>query len=174
MQISQAAFARLMDVSRKTVTVWKKQGRIIMVGEHVDVEASRERMARYSTSGSKAFKGATKTLPESNGASPEGNAVAPLAEYPASMTVMVSGGAGDLAVILLRAGLPRDRAQAVVDEWFGMARRSAAELLEEDLDPPPGFDRWIDHPAFQEGWLASWAGWSEIEAEAARPSGQEG
>ena len=38
--ISQAAFARMHEVSRKTVTVWKASGLIVMSGNVVDVEAS--------------------------------------------------------------------------------------------------------------------------------------
>ena len=45
--ISQAAFARMHAVSRKTVTVWKASGLIVMSGNAVDVEASNARLARY-------------------------------------------------------------------------------------------------------------------------------
>jgi hypothetical protein len=37
---TQAEFARLHSVSRKTVTKWKSEGRIVMAGDLVDVEAS--------------------------------------------------------------------------------------------------------------------------------------
>jgi hypothetical protein len=165
--------ATLVDTQRITYSaafmleavVWKKQGRIVLDGDQVNVEASRARMAMCSSSGSKGFRGATKPLPVSNGA-PLSKPAAPLADFPASLVAMVDGGAGDLAVILVRAGLPRDRAQGIVDEWHALAMRSATALLEDDLQPPAGFDRWIDHPSFREGWLASWTGWAEIEAEA--------
>lgn len=38
---SQAEFAKLMGVSRKTVTIWKQDGRLVMTGNKVDVEASK-------------------------------------------------------------------------------------------------------------------------------------
>lgn len=42
---TQAEFARLMGVNRSTVTrTWKQAGRLVMVGDQVDVEASRERI----------------------------------------------------------------------------------------------------------------------------------
>jgi hypothetical protein len=42
---TQAEFARLMGVNRSTVTrTWKQAGRLVMVGELVDVEASRARI----------------------------------------------------------------------------------------------------------------------------------
>lgn len=42
---TQAEFARLMGVNRSTVTrTWKQAGRLVMVGDLVDVEASRARI----------------------------------------------------------------------------------------------------------------------------------
>ena len=37
---TQAAFARRHGVSKKTVTIWKRQGRVVMVGSLVDVAAT--------------------------------------------------------------------------------------------------------------------------------------
>jgi hypothetical protein len=45
--ISQAAFARMHGVSRKTVTVWKTSGLIVMSGDSVDVESSNARLKRF-------------------------------------------------------------------------------------------------------------------------------
>ncbi len=42
--MNQADFARLHGVSRKTVTAWKHQGRIVMRGANVDVQASETRL----------------------------------------------------------------------------------------------------------------------------------
>lgn len=45
--VTQAEFARIMKVSRSTVTrTWKQAGRLVMVGDLVDVAASRERIAQ--------------------------------------------------------------------------------------------------------------------------------
>lgn len=45
MDVSQAEFGRLMGVSRKTITEWKSKGRIVMIGDHVDREASLGKLA---------------------------------------------------------------------------------------------------------------------------------
>lgn len=42
--MNQADFARLHGVSRKTVTAWKHQGRIVMRGANVDVQSSEARL----------------------------------------------------------------------------------------------------------------------------------
>ena len=49
MNIAQADFARLHGVSKKTVTIWKQQSRLVMVGSLVDVENSDRllRAARF-------------------------------------------------------------------------------------------------------------------------------
>lgn len=39
--ITQAEFAKLMNVSRKTVTIWKQSGRLVMDGNKVNAEASK-------------------------------------------------------------------------------------------------------------------------------------
>ncbi|HTI01485.1 MAG TPA: hypothetical protein VL752_11115 [Acidisoma sp.] len=44
MDLSQAEFARLMGVSRKSVTDWKRKGLIVMLGDLVDREASLRRL----------------------------------------------------------------------------------------------------------------------------------
>lgn len=45
--MNQADFARLHDVSRKTVTQWKARGWLVMNGEDVDVEASNANLEMY-------------------------------------------------------------------------------------------------------------------------------
>ena len=51
--ISQAAFARMHGVSRKTVTVWKASGLIVMSGNSVDVESSNARLKRVRSAGTR-------------------------------------------------------------------------------------------------------------------------
>ena len=46
--ISQAEFARTMGVNRSTVSRWREAGRLAMVGDQVDVEASRTMLAQSS------------------------------------------------------------------------------------------------------------------------------
>jgi hypothetical protein len=50
-QVTQAEFARLCSVSRKTVTKWKQRDLLVMAGELVDVAASRALLARYRRDG---------------------------------------------------------------------------------------------------------------------------
>lgn len=45
--MNQAEFARLHNVSRKTVTLWKSRGWLVMNGEEVDVEASNANIENY-------------------------------------------------------------------------------------------------------------------------------
>lgn len=45
--MKQAEFARLHNVSRKTVTQWKTRGWLVMNGEDVDVEASNANIENY-------------------------------------------------------------------------------------------------------------------------------
>ena len=44
--VNQAEFARLKGTSCKTVTQWKKDGRLVFAGDLVDVEASQAKLLR--------------------------------------------------------------------------------------------------------------------------------
>lgn len=46
-KVSQADFARLHEVSRKTVTVWKQKGLLVLQGKLVDVAASDELLRQH-------------------------------------------------------------------------------------------------------------------------------
>ncbi|EPC5193308.1 hypothetical protein ACRZZR_000787 [Edwardsiella piscicida] len=48
--MNQSDFARLHGVSRKTVTMWKSRGWLIMSGDDIDVAASNEQLAKYRKS----------------------------------------------------------------------------------------------------------------------------
>lgn len=45
--MNQADFARLHNVSRKTVTLWKSRGWLVMNGDDVDVDASNANIENY-------------------------------------------------------------------------------------------------------------------------------
>jgi ribulose kinase len=184
MQVSQAEFAKLMDVSRKTVTTWKKRDRIIMIDDLVDVEASRALMTRYCSSGSKAYRGATKALPKSNNPAEQVTAAVydPPAYYenPANLpedvvhtSVAISGGASDLAYILVKH-IGIDRARPIVAEWVQtqLAGWVGGEGLPESIgescwpDPPLGYAHWCDHPLFTDRAVTE-DEWAEAVAEAA-------
>lgn len=49
--VSQAEYARMRDVSKKTVTQWKKDGKIVLADGGVDVEASDAYLKKYRTAG---------------------------------------------------------------------------------------------------------------------------
>jgi phage terminase Nu1 subunit (DNA packaging protein) len=49
--VSQAEYARMREVSEKTVSVWKKQGKLVLADGGVDVEASDAYLAKYRTAG---------------------------------------------------------------------------------------------------------------------------
>lgn len=49
--VNQAEFARLMDVSRKTVTTWKARNLLVLSGDLVDVEASKKVLKKYRREG---------------------------------------------------------------------------------------------------------------------------
>ncbi|WP_237387321.1 hypothetical protein [Xenorhabdus sp. Sc-CR9] len=45
--MKQADFARLHNVSRKTVTQWKARGWLVMDGDDIDVDASNANIEQY-------------------------------------------------------------------------------------------------------------------------------
>lgn len=78
--MSQADYARRHGVSRKTATMWKKDGLIVLTEEGVDVEASDERLRKYRNQhDGRAQRGPAKSLRSgvTQGARPRGNAPAP-------------------------------------------------------------------------------------------------
>jgi hypothetical protein len=50
--VSQAVFARMCKTSPKTVTKWKQEGRLVIQGAMVDVEATDKHMKRFRRRGS--------------------------------------------------------------------------------------------------------------------------
>ncbi len=49
--VSQAEYARRLDVSRAAVAQWKKAGRLVLDGDMVDVEATDAKLKRYRRAG---------------------------------------------------------------------------------------------------------------------------
>jgi hypothetical protein len=45
--VSQSTFAKIMDVSRKTVTTWKAKNLLVMQGDQVDETASKKLLDKY-------------------------------------------------------------------------------------------------------------------------------
>lgn len=50
-RINQAGYAKLHNVSRKTVTQWKSRGWLVFDGDLIDVVASNDRLKRYRSAG---------------------------------------------------------------------------------------------------------------------------
>lgn len=136
---TQADFARLKSVSRATVTNWKRQGRIVMIGDLVDVEASQNRLLRNS---SHRAKGGLAPL----------SAQIPVNPIPHAVTMLAVTGldAGmDAAEAVLRMVPDETMARAVADTVTDMAMRSAIEFADEDYEPPPGCQSWADTALFR-------------------------
>lgn len=45
--MNQSDFAKLHNVSRKTVTAWKARGWLVLAGDDIDVEASNANIERF-------------------------------------------------------------------------------------------------------------------------------
>ncbi|VVE01779.1 hypothetical protein [Pandoraea terrigena] len=77
---SQADFARRCNVSRKTVSEWKKAGRLVMQGDRVDVEASLSLMDRHRKGGAPSSSSAvTPTVTLADSGNSQGNKSSPKA-----------------------------------------------------------------------------------------------
>ncbi|MCB8877597.1 hypothetical protein [Acidisoma silvae] len=73
----------------------------------------------------------------------------------------------DLAVILLRQGIPKEAAQGICAAWLAAARQGAVDCL-KDVPAPPGCGSWAEHPLFTAPWPNASSGtWADFEAEAA-------
>ncbi len=83
-----------------------------------------------------------------------------------SLSALIVGGAQDLAVLLLRLGLPRVAIAGHVERWVAQQRISAVDCMAEDVPPPTGHATWSGHPLFAGPWLEG-ASWAELEALAA-------
>ena len=52
-------------------------------------------------------------------------------------------GADDIALMLLRTGMPEEAVLELVRAWVAIQRRGWIEVLEEELDPPFGAPTWL-------------------------------
>lgn len=69
--MNQSDFARLHGVSRKTVTMWKSRGWLIMSGEDIDVGASNAQLEKYRKTISRPARDkTTSAAPEKIGSAP--------------------------------------------------------------------------------------------------------
>jgi hypothetical protein len=171
--LTQSQFAKRKDVSRAAVTQWKSAGRLVLVGNLIDLEATEAKLLAHSSSRTK------RGIPAANGVNQPPRpavksktldtartqpAAAPLDDHVATVVALIDGGAEDIAILLLARGMPRGEVRQIVNAWLAGARRGASALLEEDVDLPTGFDRWADHPSFLTPFAPDWA---ELDVEAA-------
>ena len=131
--VTQTAFARTHAVSKKTVTIWKRQGRIVMVGALVDAVASD---ALLEGSGHGRFRRSPAPLPRlvdpfSQGATDA--ALAMLYEAPAAAaSLAVGAGASIPAAFALYAAL----STAMVLHLGDVLAAMGAEPLGSNPDAP--------------------------------------
>ena len=181
---TQAEFARVQGVSRKTVTEWKVRGYLTMVGSRVDVEASNKALSGAGRSRLDPVTLAPRTaraIDKGNGKSlpaTRAGTVVPIGdrpwsqelgyqharEYPGVLNLKgLAANAGD-AYLILRDHLAPAAARQVAEQLVARNRAVAVELLDDDNDLPPGFDTWADHPWFTEAPMTE-AEWREVEEE---------
>lgn len=154
-KVTQAELARLYGVSRKTITKWKAQGRLVLSGEFVDLEETQARLAQSATSRTKRV-----TLPEAGKGKMlpvvvVGNVAGRMAvratdgseagltkdgPYSAGVTSGVSSLAEGLPEIVARAalaaGLPLDAARALDTALRPMLTARMSEVFDAwQIDP---------------------------------------
>jgi hypothetical protein len=171
--MTQAEFARLKNVSRKSVTKWKAQGYLKMAGDRVHVEDTQASFARCASGRSYGKLAGLRTVhTAAAGVCTEvtGNTETP-AEVEAIATT-IQAGAYQLAVILRRRGMLQDEARRLTVDWV---RATRLEMVGEhggiegalDVDgpkPPADYARWAEAPIFQGDPLVG--EWDDVEQEA--------
>ncbi len=171
--ISQADFARLHNVSRKTVTTWKSRGYIELSGKLVDVERSNAKLASSGrVSPQPVTSGVTKVT------SNDENVrialllaeVGPHHEWVGNMSAMVDPYL--FAEMLLRHLSPELVRPLVVEYVARTARGASGLLVDTGVEPPARFASWAEHPWFNP--TLSEADWIEYEAAAKEHMAQAG
>mgnify|MGYP001069293077 FL=1 len=112
--MNQSDFARLHGVSRKTVTMWKSRGWLIMSGDDIDVAASNAQLEKYRKSVNRPEKQKT-SAPEKKRA----GQVLPARETPEESDPSLEGLARDF---LLENGaeLSLDEARRVKENYLAL------------------------------------------------------
>ena len=185
--VSQAEFARMKGVSRKTVTEWKAEKRLVFAGKLVDVAASQASLLRYSSgrsagkrapvtqaaekvTGNSASTGTGNTARYASGAI-YGNP-ANLPDEVVVTSSAICSGAIDMAR-LLRPHMPMLLVKALVAAWVRAMRNGYVGGPGIDLEtvadmdwpePPIGVTHWCEHPYFLGDPLHP-NEWVEIEAD---------
>jgi hypothetical protein len=148
-QCTQAEFARLQGVSRKTVSEWKTQGYIRMVGDRVDIEASNRTLSSVGRSRldpvTLAPRTARKTGKGNTSPSPPprvGNTVPIIGdrpwsedlghqharEYPGALNLQSLAANASDTYLILRAHLAPAAARQVAEQLVARSRAVAVDL----------------------------------------------
>jgi hypothetical protein len=121
--VSQAEFARMSGFSAKTISQWKKDGKLVLQGNQVDVDASRAQLDKYR-------KGGAPT-------------VTPAVTFPVTLGVTLPGKGNDRG---RNAGKkqPRKAAASInpadIEIQPGESVDAAAERLVTEIDVAMSFD----------------------------------
>jgi hypothetical protein len=167
---SQAAIARALGLSRKTMTVWKQSGYLVMAGDLVDLAATAAQLRKTHRDGVSLAEKLIDLVTHAVTPEAEGNAPAvtrpilePYAEAVVSFAERIAKEGGHCA---WEAGITRAQAD-VADRLFreGLIT-DAAEHLDERGPAAPGGAGWLAEPV----WSAvrdARLSWSVLEAQRA-------
>lgn len=163
MLVTQAEFSRMKGVSRKTVSEWKREGRIVIVDGMVDVERSQKKLlaaSRHRATGRRA----AVTLPPADGAkvTPALWNLSPPAcgehlsgeDYGALMAAqrLAEAAPAVLAVVADAIGLTASQAARLRPQVRVSMMETASLLLDAMAVPPPaGIRSWCDAPMWAGG-----------------------
>jgi hypothetical protein len=177
--VSQAEFARRKGVSRKSVSDWKKEGRIVMVDGKVDISASQERLLRTSRRRSKGRRSAVtsatvngvKVTPSAlTGNNPPAiwHKLAPICgehlegqDYGALTAAqrMAEAVPTVLAITAEAVGLTASQAKQLQEQFRVSLMETAGLLLDTmDVPPPLGVSSWCDAPMWDPSRFVAAAG----------------
>ncbi|WP_338663169.1 hypothetical protein VQH23_23900 [Pararoseomonas sp. SCSIO 73927] len=174
-----AAYARLHGVSRKPIYEWRDRGYLVFAGKLVDVAASNAALARAGRSpleGDTLRPSIVRRLPKTvtqgdrSGADrvthPTTGTIRHAHDFPGPCSLASLAGVQTELVVALLAHLPMATVRPLIEEASRRDLAAAAELADEDVPPPAGFETWANHPWFQDNGMGE-VDWAECEREAA-------
>jgi hypothetical protein len=144
--VKQSEFARMKGVSEKSVSVWKREGRLVMVGGMVDAEASQRKLAENAGKRSIAQGKALPETPaskknriavEGQASATSARATAPQPELETADLEAVAAQADAFAKRVLAGDYPpvaesdRVKGAAIALQRMLAVRRTAGELVEK-------------------------------------------
>lgn len=139
--LSQSAFATHKNVNRSTVTRWKDDGRLVMVGNKVDVEASEQRLKE--TAGGRDDVAARHAAAKGQVTAPE---IEPFNEKRADAQARKESAQADIAEMerdkLLGKLVEKEAVDSIVADVFitfrqsleGLKHRAGSRLVMKDHD----------------------------------------